>query len=217
MTIQLFTIASNLDGFITYLTRCVFEPFLSQVYITLRKGKSEFHCFKLMVNSILVFKIKFLSAHLTSTIIDDIALSLSQISSSSLLLYLSICFWVIIHRDKKAKLLLRRRSKRVATSKRSWRNGRKAASSIPTSRSSLVAAVSWPASHLALGNAAAPMGNKTSSFFFRRFNKSNSLSFPSRAKLCFASRISYILEGKELEFYMKKIQRKKGKGAGAAA
>ncbi|WOL02502.1 40S ribosomal protein S8 [Canna indica] len=27
----------------------------------------------------------------------------------------------------------------------------------------------------------------------------------------------YILEGKELEFYMKKIQRKKGKGAGAAA
>jgi hypothetical protein len=26
----------------------------------------------------------------------------------------------------------------------------------------------------------------------------------------------YILEGKELEFYMKKIQRKKGKGAGAA-
>lgn len=30
--------------------------------------------------------------------------------------------------------------------------------------------------------------------------------------------IRYILEGKELEFYMKKIQRKKGKsGAGAAA
>lgn len=28
---------------------------------------------------------------------------------------------------------------------------------------------------------------------------------------------SYILEGKELEFYMKKLQRKKGKGAGAAA
>lgn len=28
--------------------------------------------------------------------------------------------------------------------------------------------------------------------------------------------IRYILEGKELEFYMKKIQRKKGKGAGAA-
>lgn len=27
----------------------------------------------------------------------------------------------------------------------------------------------------------------------------------------------YILEGKELEFYMKKIQKKKGKGAGAAA
>ncbi|KAL5548540.1 hypothetical protein UlMin_003771 [Ulmus minor] len=27
----------------------------------------------------------------------------------------------------------------------------------------------------------------------------------------------YILEGKELEFYMKKLQRKKGKGAGAAA
>lgn len=27
----------------------------------------------------------------------------------------------------------------------------------------------------------------------------------------------YILEGKELEFYMKKIQRKKGKGAGGAA
>lgn len=26
----------------------------------------------------------------------------------------------------------------------------------------------------------------------------------------------YILEGKELEFYMKKIQRKKGRGAGAA-
>lgn len=26
----------------------------------------------------------------------------------------------------------------------------------------------------------------------------------------------YILEGKELEFYMKKLQRKKGKGAGAA-
>lgn len=26
----------------------------------------------------------------------------------------------------------------------------------------------------------------------------------------------YILEGRELEFYMKKIQRKKGKGAGAA-
>jgi small subunit ribosomal protein S8e len=26
----------------------------------------------------------------------------------------------------------------------------------------------------------------------------------------------YVLEGKELEFYMKKIQRKKGKGAGAA-
>jgi small subunit ribosomal protein S8e len=25
----------------------------------------------------------------------------------------------------------------------------------------------------------------------------------------------YVLEGKELEFYMKKIQRKKGKGAGA--
>jgi small subunit ribosomal protein S8e len=25
----------------------------------------------------------------------------------------------------------------------------------------------------------------------------------------------YILEGKELEFYLKKIQRKKGKGAGA--
>lgn len=28
---------------------------------------------------------------------------------------------------------------------------------------------------------------------------------------------SYILEGKELEFYMKKLQKKKGKGAGAAA
>lgn len=27
----------------------------------------------------------------------------------------------------------------------------------------------------------------------------------------------YILEGKELEFYMKKLQRKKGKAAGAAA
>lgn len=27
----------------------------------------------------------------------------------------------------------------------------------------------------------------------------------------------YILEGKELEFYTRKIQRKKGKGAGAAA
>ncbi|CAL9132215.1 unnamed protein product [Musa textilis] len=27
----------------------------------------------------------------------------------------------------------------------------------------------------------------------------------------------YILEGRELEFYMKKIQRKKGKGTGAAA
>jgi len=26
----------------------------------------------------------------------------------------------------------------------------------------------------------------------------------------------YILEGRELEFYLKKIQRKKGKGAGAA-
>jgi small subunit ribosomal protein S8e len=26
---------------------------------------------------------------------------------------------------------------------------------------------------------------------------------------------SYILEGKELEFYMKKLQRKKGKGAAA--
>ena len=26
----------------------------------------------------------------------------------------------------------------------------------------------------------------------------------------------YILEGKELEFYMKKLQRKKGKGAGAS-
>lgn len=28
--------------------------------------------------------------------------------------------------------------------------------------------------------------------------------------------VRYILEGKELEFYMKKIQRKKGKGAGGA-
>jgi hypothetical protein len=28
---------------------------------------------------------------------------------------------------------------------------------------------------------------------------------------------SYILEGKELEFYQKKIQRKKGKATGAAA
>ena len=30
------------------------------------------------------------------------------------------------------------------------------------------------------------------------------------------SSVRYILEGKELEFYMKKIQRKKGKSAGAA-
>ncbi|XP_031127639.1 40S ribosomal protein S8 [Ipomoea triloba] len=45
-----------------------------------------------------------------------------------------------------------------------------------------------------------------------------------RLMACIASRPGqcgradgYILEGKELEFYMKKIQRKKGKGSGAAA
>lgn len=40
----------------------------------------------------------------------------------------------------------------------------------------------------------------------------NDLSF-----VYFLSFGRYILEGKELEFYMKKLQRKKGKGAGAAA
>lgn len=41
-----------------------------------------------------------------------------------------------------------------------------------------------------------------------------SLSYFSSPSPFFFNR--YILEGKELEFYMKKIQRKKGKGAGGA-
>lgn len=50
--------------------------------------------------------------------------------------------------------------------------------------------------------------------------KSNIYVLFEKLKLlkCFMETVCnrYILEGKELEFYMKKIQRKKGKGAGAA-
>ena len=75
----------------------------------------------------------------------------------------------------------------------------------------------WPASRPAQVNVADLMGKRKQETIFCEsvaiFFSLHSSSYISHLLKCFPFR--YILEGKELEFYMKKIQRKKGKGAAA--
>lgn len=95
----------------------------------------------------------------------------------------------------------------------SLRSVRKVAHLIPTLKSSLVVEGCWQPYHPVQVNAAELMGET-------KIHISNSFVFFFCCILfCYVTKLHlnrYILEGKELEFYMKKIQRKKGKGASAA-
>ena len=81
------------------------------------------------------------------------------------------------------------------------------------SKSSLGAVGCWRASLLDQDNVVDLMGEHKSFYIFSFvFSFVSSYSISKPISFFF---IRYILEGKELEFYMKKIQRKKGKGAAA--
>ena len=80
------------------------------------------------------------------------------------------------------------------------------------SKSSLGAVGCWRASLLDQDNVVDLMGEHKSFYIFLLYSVlCRLILFPNQ----FLFSIRYILEGKELEFYMKKIQRKKGKGAAA--
>jgi hypothetical protein len=95
----------------------------------------------------------------------------------------------------------------------SLRSASKAVHLIPILKSSLGAVDCWLAFLLDQANAVELMGKPKGLLFFCI------LLFVSvlfcYLTIFFSTR--YILEGKELEFYMKKLQRKKGKATGAAA
>ena len=89
---------------------------------------------------------------------------------------------------------------------------------IPTLRSSSVLVGCWPAFPLVPVNVGEPMGKLK---LGQKICSALPLLLPVQYVLLWLvyslSFGRYILEGKELEFYTRKIQRKKGKGAGAAA
>lgn len=103
-------------------------------------------------------------------------------------------------------MLLLKKLRKVTMFREKLRSARKIANLMLTLKSNLVVADCWHVFHLALDNVAGPTGMLKRLFVLTLY----SLSF---AFLIFSNLCRYILEGKELEFYMKKLQKKKGKGA----
>lgn len=122
-----------------------------------------------------------------------------------------INFLIFWFEPRRLKLLLKKLRK-VAMCRENLSSVRKIGNLIPTSKSSLVVDVCLPAFHHALVNVAGLMG---------MYNSPCLRIFFGKLHLCFCCSLyffhvisnRYILEGKELEFYMKKLQKKKGKSA----
>lgn len=94
-------------------------------------------------------------------------------------------------------------------SRENLRNARKIGNLTPTLKSNLVVGDCWPVFLLVPDNVAGLMGMlKPDLSDYVCVNIVLLFAYLIFPKLC-----RYILEGKELEFYMKKLQRKKGKGA----
>lgn len=101
-------------------------------------------------------------------------------------------------------------------SKESWKRGNRIARLTHMSRSNLLVGVYWLQSHRDLASVVVLMGMNSLIIMYCDISVKNA-QFHWLTHLLSTNFDSYILEGKELEFYMKKLQKKKGKGAGAAA
>lgn len=111
--------------------------------------------------------------------------------------------------------ILQRKPRRATMSSRRLSNAKRIINLIPILKSNLVLVDCWPESHPNLVNVAERMGElKLIEGYILLISLLTWCLLPLFAMTFL---VRYTLEGKELEFYMKKIQRKKGKGRDGAA